>query len=56
MLMLPLAFLASGCGGVNAGTTVSPASFFLPGLLRNDTTTNAPSVMSPNSPALASVN
>jgi hypothetical protein len=50
ILLLPLPFL-TGCGGVNAGTTVSPASFFLPGLLRNDTApaTNAPSVFSPAS-------
>ena len=34
-----LAFLTlfgTGCGGINAGTTVSPASFFLPGLLKAD--------------------
>ncbi len=49
ILLLPLPFLTGGCGGVNAGTTVSPATFFLPGLLRNDTApaTNAPNVFSP---------
>jgi hypothetical protein len=49
ILLLPLPFLISGCGGVNAGTTVSPATFFLPGLLRNDTApaTNAPAAFSP---------
>jgi len=34
-----LAFLTlfgAGCAGINAGTTVSPASFFLPGLLKAD--------------------
>jgi len=34
-----LAFLTlfgAGCSGINAGTTVSPASFFLPGLLKTD--------------------
>jgi len=53
-LSLPL--LLSGCGGVNAGTTVSPASFFLPGLLRNDTppATNAPAILHPNDPVFAS--
>ncbi|HUE37206.1 MAG TPA: hypothetical protein VMO20_07430 [Candidatus Acidoferrum sp.] len=57
ILLLPLPFLTGGCGGVNAGTTVSPASFFLPGLLRNDVApgTNAPSMMSPTS-AFASAN
>jgi len=32
----------AGCSGINAGTTVSPASFFLPGLLRNDAPAHAP--------------
>jgi hypothetical protein len=39
---LPLA--GAGCGGVNASQSVSPASFFLPGLLKNDAPTNAPAV------------
>ena len=26
----------AGCSGINAGTSVSPASFFIPGLLRAD--------------------
>jgi hypothetical protein len=53
-LALPL-FL-SGCGGVNAGTSVSPASFFLPGLLRNDPppATNAPGVLPASDPVFAS--
>jgi hypothetical protein len=42
VVVAALAFFGAGCGGVNTGTSVSPASFFLPGLLRNDTTTNAP--------------
>jgi len=56
MPALTLPLLLSGCGGVNAGTTVSPASFLLPGLLRNDTTpaTNAPGVFPTNDPVLAS--
>jgi hypothetical protein len=37
-----LTLVGAGCSGINAGTTVSPASFFLPGLLRNDVSTNAP--------------
>jgi hypothetical protein len=28
--------LCVGCGGINASHTVSPASFFLPGLLQAD--------------------
>jgi hypothetical protein len=56
--LLPLPFLVTGCGGVNAGTTVSPASFFLPGLLKNDTTpaTNAPCALPVNAPVFASAN
>jgi hypothetical protein len=58
IVLMPLSFLTGGCGGVNAGTTVSPASFFLPGLLRNDTApaTNAPSVTVPESHLFASAN
>jgi hypothetical protein len=42
-----LAFLTlfvAGCSGINAGTSVSPASFFLPGLMKADppASTNAP--------------
>jgi hypothetical protein len=33
----------AGCSGINTGTSVSPASFFLPGLLKVDLpATNAP--------------
>ncbi|HEV2330013.1 MAG TPA: hypothetical protein VGY56_14625 [Verrucomicrobiae bacterium] len=53
---LALSLLLSGCGGVNGGTTVSPASFLLPGLLRNDTppATNAPAIFPNNDSVLAS--
>jgi hypothetical protein len=56
--LLPLPFLAAGCGGVNAGTTVSPASFFLPGLLKNDAppATNAPCALPVNASEFASAN
>jgi len=50
-----LAVFGTGCGGINTGTTVSPASFFLPGLLRNDTTTNAPAALPDISKEWASV-
>jgi hypothetical protein len=36
------ALLGAGCAGINTGATVSPASFFLPGLLKNDAPTNTP--------------
>ncbi len=31
-----IAILGVGCGGINASHSVSPASFFLPGLLKAD--------------------
>jgi hypothetical protein len=35
----------SGCGGINASQSVSPASFFLPGVLKADPpVTNAPAM------------
>jgi hypothetical protein len=36
VLVAGLGLLAAGCSGINSGTTVSPASFFLPGLLKAD--------------------
>jgi hypothetical protein len=41
---LALALFGAGCGGINASQSVSPATFFLPGIMRNDTPaqTNAP--------------
>jgi hypothetical protein len=46
-----LAFLTlfgAGCSGINASTSVSPASFFLPGLMKIDppAATNAPVAVS----------
>jgi hypothetical protein len=32
----------TGCGGINAGGSVSPATFFLPGLMKNDAPTPPP--------------
>ena len=42
-----LALLNAGCGGINASQSVSPASFFLPGLLKNDApaATNVPAAL-----------
>jgi hypothetical protein len=31
-----MALYVAGCSGINTGASVSPASFFLPGLLKND--------------------
>jgi len=54
-LLAALVLLGAGCGGINASQSVSPASFFLPGLLRADppAATNAPVAMSDMSHQLA---
>jgi hypothetical protein len=39
-MLVPLFFCSGGCGGINSTQSVSPASFFLPGLLRADPATN----------------
>jgi len=39
---LPLAM--AGCSGINASHSVSPLDFFLPGLLKNECPTNAPTL------------
>jgi hypothetical protein len=42
-MLMALALFTAGCGGINASQSVSPASFFLPGLLKADLpSTNAP--------------
>jgi hypothetical protein len=55
-LLAGLALTGAGCSGINAGHSVSPASFFLPGLLRNDAPTNAPALAPETSSLIASVN
>jgi len=45
MFATALAFICVGCSGINAGTSVSPLDFLLPGVghfIKNDTATNAP--------------
>jgi hypothetical protein len=42
--LLTLVLAGAGCSGINASQSVSPASFFLPGLLKNDAPTNAPAL------------
>ena len=54
VVMAVLMLIGAGCGGINSGTSVSPASFFLPGLLRNDTSTNAPAQAPDTSDEVAS--
>jgi len=43
-LLAVLPLVVAGCSGLNTGASVSPASFFLPGLLKNETPTNTPSL------------
>jgi hypothetical protein len=51
-MIVALALGSTGCGGINATHTVSPASFFMPGLLKADPPrTNAP-VLLPENPTL----
>ena len=52
--LLALAVDGAGCGGINASQTVSPATFFLPGLLKADSpSTNPPAVRPETSKELA---
>jgi hypothetical protein len=44
-MLMVFALVLTGCSGINTGTSVSPASFFLPGILKADPpATNAPVV------------
>lgn len=52
--VLPL--VCVGCGGISGHQSVSPASFLLPGLLKNDAPANLPSLQPENSIEIASVN
>jgi len=56
-MLTAVALLGAGCGGINASQSISPASFFLPGLLKADPVcpTNMPAIMVENSGEIASV-
>ena len=56
-MLTAVALSGAGCGGINASQSVSPASFFLPGLLKaNPPSTNSLPVMPvENSTEIASV-
>ena len=43
-MLAAVPLLIAGCSGINGGGSVSPASFFLPGLIQNDGPTNAPAL------------
>lgn len=58
MALLPVvSLIGAGCGGINASQSVSPASFLLPGIIKNcpGCTNNVPLVMVENSSLVASV-
>ncbi|MGA3285132.1 MAG: hypothetical protein ABSD57_11835 [Verrucomicrobiota bacterium] len=53
-MLMALALCSAGCGGINASQSVSPASFFLPGLMKADpSSTNAPAALPENSKEVA---
>ncbi|HZL78853.1 MAG TPA: hypothetical protein VFC17_08370 [Candidatus Limnocylindrales bacterium] len=55
-MIVALAVFSAGCSGINAGTSVSPASFFLPGIMKTDPpATNPPVLLVKNSVQLATV-
>ena len=49
-MLAVIALLSAGCSGINTGTSVSPASFFLPGLLKADPPKPNPSVLPAETP------
>jgi hypothetical protein len=44
LLLAAIPLAISACSGINTSQSVSPASFILPGILKNDCPTNAPSL------------
>jgi hypothetical protein len=54
-VLAALSLCLAGCGGINASRSVSPASFFLPGIMKADlpAATNAPMAVSEMSGQLA---
>ena len=50
MLVL-LALFGAGCSGINAGGSVSPASFFLPGLMKADPPAATPAPVAAAAPS-----
>jgi hypothetical protein len=53
-MLMASALFSTGCGGINASQSVSPASFFLPGVLKaGPPSTNAPAVLPDDSNEVA---
>jgi hypothetical protein len=54
-MLVALAVGSAGCGGIYASQSVSPASFFLPGLMKaGPPSTNAPTALPETSREVAS--
>jgi hypothetical protein len=52
LAMLALLMMAvAGCSGINAGGSVSPATFFLPGLMKADPPAGAPAPVAVSAPS-----
>jgi len=51
-----LSLAGTGCSGINAGQSVSPATFLLPGIMKNDAPAPAPALTPSVSSEIASVN
>ena len=56
-MLAATALSGAGCGGINASQSISPASFFLPGLLKAcpPSTNSLPVVLIENTTEIASV-
>ena len=54
-MLSALALASAGCSGINSTQSVSPASFFLPGLLKNDAPLRPPALTPETSNQIASV-
>ncbi len=53
-MLMALALCGAGCGGISASKSFSPASFFLPGLMKaGPPSTNAPAALPENSNEVA---
>ena len=56
MLLLALPQAWTGCSGINTSQSVSPATFFLPGLMKNDAPTAPPNLTPVAASEIASAN
>jgi hypothetical protein len=53
--VLTMGLLLAGCGGINASKSVSPASFFLPGLMKVEPKESRPDTTVPAPPPVTQV-